>query len=125
MKEREKGTKEDLFLITNMRPLLPSLREKKRYMSIEIIGEKHVQTAEAFEVLRAKFNWLVGSLASAKANLRLLKESNNKMVIRVHRKFVDSVRAALCLTTEVSGQKVIFRTIRVSGSIANVKEESQ
>lgn len=106
-----------------MRPLLPSLREKKRYMSIEIIGDKPV--LEAFEALRAKFNWLVGSLASAKANLRLLKESNNKMVIRVHRKFVDSVRAALCLTTEVAGQKVIFRTIRVSGSIANVKEESQ
>ena len=104
-----------------MRPLLPSLREKKRYMRIEVISENPVKNIEAFETIRARFLTLVGSLAAVKANLRMIPEkSDEDIIIRVHRKFVDALRAALCLIDEIKGQKVIFRTTRVSGSISKV-----
>ncbi|HLD19430.1 MAG TPA: Rpp14/Pop5 family protein [Candidatus Nanoarchaeia archaeon] len=104
-----------------MRPLLPSLREKKRYMRIEIISEKPVKNTEAFETIKARFLALVGTLSGVKANLRLVPEKSDKdIVVRIHRKFVDALRATLSLSTEVNKQKIIFRTARVSGSISKV-----
>ncbi|MEK6968088.1 MAG: Rpp14/Pop5 family protein [Nanoarchaeota archaeon] len=90
-------------------------------MRIEVISEKPVKATEAFEVIKTKFTSLIGSLSAAKANLRAIPErSGNELIIRVHRKFVDAVRAALSLSTEVDGQKIVFRAIKVSGSIAKV-----
>ncbi len=107
-----------------MKPLLPSLREKKRYMAINVTISKPVQPSETYEAIRSSFRTLMGSLAAAKANIKLISEKSKpqRIIIRLHRNYVDAARAAICLIQTIGSEPALLSTTRVSGSLATAEE---
>ena len=105
---------------TKLKPILPSLREKKRYLVFEVISKEKINNAETISnaIWHCSLQFL-GQLGTAKAGLIVL---NNKWdsklqrgIIKVSHKHVDAVKAALTFATEIGNADVIFRSLGVSG----------
>ena len=105
---------------TKLKPVLPSLREKKRYLVFEVISKDIISegNAVANAILHYSFQFL-GQLGTAQAGIMVL---NNKWdsklqrgIIKVAHKHVDAVKAALTLADKIDNKKVIFRSVGVSG----------
>lgn len=99
-----------------MKNILPSLREKKRYIVFEAIERK--QNIEE-TIIESCLNFL-GSYNYGRAGIQVLKElgRDRKGVIRVNNKYVDHIRAALMLN-----KKPVIKCIGVSGTIKKAKEK--
>lgn len=125
-KKREK--KANLFSLkegTNyfkMRPILPSAREKKRYIVFEILSEEPLVNMETvYDALKKKARQWFGEFYASKLGLYLFLEKWNKArqrgLIKVNRKFVDTTKALFCLVTDSENKRLIMRSIKVSGTI--------
>ena len=88
--------------MAKLKPVLPSLREKKRYLVFEIISKKPVKEFSGV----SKAIWksildLSGVLGASKAGIWLLGDKFNKDkqtgIIKVNHKNVDLLKAALCV----------------------------
>ncbi|MFH2028200.1 MAG: Rpp14/Pop5 family protein [Nanoarchaeota archaeon] len=107
------------MLKKKIKPLLPSLREKKRYLAFEVLSKAKIN-AESIEqkILDSSLNYL-GQKGVSKAGIMVLKDKYNqelqKGLIRVNNKEVSNVRSALALIDKIDEQKVIVRTVGVSG----------
>ena len=105
---------------TKLKPVLPSLREKKRYLVFEVISKEKINDIEP--VSNAIWNsslQFLGQLGTAKAGLMVL---NNKWdsklqrgIIKVSHKHVDAAKAALMFAGKIGNHEVIFRSLGVSG----------
>ncbi len=98
-----------------MKPLLPSLKEKKRYLAFEVskpIKFKLVSKAIWDNVL----NYL-GTKGTAQAGIWLLndKYKKNKGLIRVSNKHVDDLKTSLALIKKIDNKDVIVKSLGVSG----------
>ena len=82
-----------------MKPLKPSMREKKRYL--KIIGEnldKNIEKA----ILE-----FIGSLGYAKASPKFIKKNKTSAILSVNRQSLDHVRASFALYPDkISVEKV-------------------
>jgi len=102
-----------------LKPILPSLKEKKRYLSFEILSETSIPAEIASKnIIESCLNFL-GIFEAGKASLMFLndKYSNNVGVIKVNHKHVDKVRTALALISKIENKEVIVRTRIVSGTL--------
>lgn len=98
-----------------IKPLSPSLREKKRYIAFEIVSEKDLSFKQVSETITSVILKFSGITGLAEAGLIILKEkfNKNKCVLRISTKCVDKVRASFCLTDK----SMILRTLGVSGML--------
>ena len=66
-----------------MRALLPTLKEKKRYILFEIISKDKITKDECGDAINKSCKELLGTLGCAKAGISFLKETykNNKGII--------------------------------------------
>lgn len=98
---------------------MPSLRERKRYLVFEVISKGKVSFNDLSKSLIKVVHSFLGELESAKANIKLLPDKwdreKQEGIIRINRKYVNHVKAALCLITKIKNRKVIIRSIWVSG----------
>ena len=108
--------------MTKQKPLLPTLKEKKRYLAIEIISDKKVD--DFSKVKRAIFDAIisfVGELGLSRMGLIFLTNKWNKdsqrAIVRVERSSLDEFRASLCLLKEIDGVPVIIKGLKASGMI--------
>jgi len=86
-----------------MKPLKPSMREKKRYLLVR--GKNLNQNIEK-AILE-----FIGVLGMSKTGLNWIKSEKDLAVISVNREMVDSVRASLCVWPEK------IRVEKVSGTL--------
>ena len=110
-----------------MKPLLPVLKERKRYILFEVKSKNKIENADVKkQVMKACLQFL-GELGMAKTGIQFLPETYNKEtgrgIIRVGHRYVDEVKSALALITHVGNQEVSFNTLKVSGVIDKVKKE--
>lgn len=103
-----------------LKPVLPSLREKKRYLVFEVISKERIKDANL--VSNAIFDFslkFLGQLGVAKAGLMMLNDKWNpelqRGILKVSNKHVDAVKAALIFANKVGDEEVIFRSVGVSG----------
>lgn len=89
-----------------IKPLLPVLKEKKRYILFE------ADSKMSDEDIKADLRGFIGDFGLAKAGLRFIKHKNNKEIIQVNNKSLDEIRAGLALIN-----KTRIRTLKVSGTI--------
>ena len=103
-----------------IKSLLPSLREKKRYLVFEIISKANITDFKEIEknILENTLRFL-GELGMAKAGILILKDKfdikKQKGIIRVSHKYVNELRASLALIQKINNQVVIVRSIGLSG----------
>ena len=113
---------------TKLKPVLPSLREKKRYMVFEVVSNKKITDASL--VSNAIWHYslqFLGQLGVAKAGLMVL---NNKWdaelqrgIIKVSHKHVDAVKAGLTFANKIGNTDIIFRSIGVSGILRKAESK--
>lgn len=108
--------------------ILPSLREKKRYVIFEVISRKSIQTKILMQAIHASFLTISGEVKAAFAGLyipaNLFNETAQKGIIRVNHTMVDTLRASFCRITMVMQQPVIIRSIGVSGTLQKAKQKT-
>jgi len=100
--------------------LLPSLREKKRYLAFEIISKGKISGFSAIStaINESALDYL-GTKGAAVAGIILLKErydpQRQRGIIRVNHKNVDHLRASLCFVESIGEGPVIVHSIGTSG----------
>ena len=105
-----------------MKTILPTLKEKKRYLAYEIMSDKQITFNNLEKDLKRNIINFLGELNYAKAGIILTKiYKNNKGILKLNNKYLNYVRAALTLTKKINSQNVIIKTNYVSGSIKKVK----
>lgn len=105
---------------TKLKPILPSLREKKRYLVFEVISKEKISdiglVSNAIESISSQ---LLGQLGVAKAAIMVLNNKwdaeHQRGIVKVNHKHVDALKAALALANKISGIDIIFRSLGVSG----------
>lgn len=113
---------------TKLKPVLPSLREKKRYIVFEVISRERIDDINRVSgaIMRCSLQFL-GQLGAAKAGIMVLNNKWNpalqRGVIKVSHKHVDAVKAALAFANRIDSADVIFRSIGVSGILRKAEQK--
>ncbi len=113
---------------SKIKPLLPSLREKKRYLAFEIISKAKIKRSDSvFKAITASAVGFMGELGCSKAGIKTLNdrwdEGSQKGVLRVSSKYVDATRTAISLVRQIDDNEVIVRTIGVSGILKKATQK--
>jgi RNase P/RNase MRP subunit POP5 len=104
--------------------LMPSLKEKKRYMNIEIIPfDEDKYIGRPLNELITKINKNLGIYDAAGAGIIPIDLKNNHALIRVSAKYLDRVKSTLLMISEIGEKKIILKTKKVSGSINKARLE--
>ncbi len=103
-----------------LKPVLPSLREKKRYLAFEIISKEKISDFSL--VSNAIFNHsfqMLGRIGTAKAGIiPLANKWNAKLqrgIIKVSHNHVDALKSSLIFAGKIGSNDIIIRSLGVSG----------
>ncbi len=101
-------------IVVKAKSLLPSLKEKKRYVVFEVLTKTSLETAKKQILSKAKE--LFGLYGLAKMNLRFLEDWNsNRGIVKVNNKYVDYLRSVFVLN------ELSIRTVSVSGMLKKAR----
>ncbi|MAG38553.1 hypothetical protein CMO90_00520 [Candidatus Woesearchaeota archaeon] len=106
-----------------VKQLLPSLKEKKRYVVYEIMSKKKFKNMSR-EIVK-KANSFLGLFESAEAGLQNI-DFNEKMqrgVLRVGVNKLDKLKMSLALINKLNDEEVTLHTIGVSGILKKAKNK--
>jgi len=113
---------------TKLKPVLPSLREKKRYLVFEVISKEKINDVNSVSnaIWHCSLQFL-GQLGVAKAGLMVLDNKWNPQIqrgiIKVSNRHVDAVKAALTFADKIDNKDAIFRSIGVSGILKKAENK--
>ena len=99
--------------------LLPSLRQKKRYVVVEVLAEKPLSWGEFKEGIEQTLLSFWGQFGLARAGPMLIPEKfkGQRGIIKVNNVYVDELKAALVLSTKIKNTPIILRSIATSGTL--------
>jgi ribonuclease P/MRP protein subunit POP5 len=110
-----------------LKPLLPSLKEKKRYLAFEIVSKGKIKAFS--EVSKAIWNAILsfsGTKGAAKMGAWVFPEQYNasaqRGLIRVSHTSLDELKASLALIKAIEEQPVAVRSIGASGIMAKTQK---
>ncbi|MBI4447570.1 ribonuclease P protein component 2 [Candidatus Woesearchaeota archaeon] len=106
-----------------MKPIPPTLREKKRYVAFEIATDVEMQEKMIKKAVNEAVIRFVGELGMAKAGLRFIEVKKNKALVMVNHKELDNVKAALTLIKEIDNHNALIKTLGVSGILKKAKNK--
>lgn len=120
--------------VKRLKPLMPSLREKKRYILYEVISKEDADINEVVREIDINCKNMLGTIELAKAGVIHLKKRYNPQtkrgVLRVNNKYVDKIITSMTLITKIKDKEAIIRSLYVSGilkkmlRIANDKNQA-
>jgi ribonuclease P/MRP protein subunit POP5 len=106
--------------MNKIKPILPSLRERKRYLAFEILSEGNIKDVSA--VSRAIWDSSLsfsGELGTAEAGIWFLADKYNaelqRGLIKVGHRHVDQLKAGLMMIDRIEREQAIVRSLGVSG----------
>ena len=110
------------------KPLLPTLREKKRYLAYEVIsGHKFNDAMDISKAIMDAAKDFLGNLGMAKAGIIAMDDQFNqklqKGMVRVNNKHLDSLRASLLFVEKISGNDVIIKSVGASGVLKKAQQK--
>ncbi|MBI2005214.1 MAG: ribonuclease P protein component 2 [Candidatus Aenigmarchaeota archaeon] len=104
--------------------LSPTLREKERYISFKIISEESVVYSDLESAIWSQLLDFYGELGVSQMSLRIVKNLYNEKeqiaVIKCNNKSVPKVIGGLGLITRLGESRVIFKILKVSGTIKSL-----
>jgi len=107
--------------MAKQKPLLPTLRERKRYLSFEVLSEKPVAKLDVARALENAGHTLLGDLGMAAAGVWFIDEKWNaetqQGMLRVSAAELDKMKAVLTLVQRIRDQDVSIRSLFASGMI--------
>ena len=105
--------------VMKIKPLLPSLRERKRYILYTVKGTDFIEKEFLYQMIKQ----FLGELGMSKAGVNILGNSSIKGIIRVNHDYVNEVKTALALINNYNNKDIKVESIKVSGVIKKVKGE--
>ena len=87
-----------------MKPLKPSMRERKRYL---LVSGKNLK-----ENIPKAIKDFIGVLGMSKTSLSFISSRNDFSVISINREMLDKVRASLCIWPEKMSVKMVSGTLK-------------
>ena len=105
-----------------MRPILPTLKERKHYILFKINSKHKRDKNEISDIVTKACLAFLGEFGYAKAGVSFLKETwnseNQSGIIAVNSKYTDQLKVALSLVKEVK-----IETLKTSGVINKLKQK--
>lgn len=103
-----------------LKSLLPTLKEKNRYLVFELISDGSISDFKAVSgQIAVKMSELVGDTGMAKANIVFIADAWNKEkqrgIIKVSHGYVHELKSALAFVEKIDGKDVILRSVGLSG----------
>ncbi|MBU0615236.1 MAG: hypothetical protein KJ601_04030 [Nanoarchaeota archaeon] len=102
-----------------MKPLLPTLKERKRYIAYEVISDQVTDADSVSSSIQKSVHEFIGRLGEEKAGMIFLKdkwsETKQRGLVRVNNKYVDHIKASMGLIKQINDRNVIVRSLGVSG----------
>jgi ribonuclease P/MRP protein subunit POP5 len=109
-----------------MKKVIPSLREKKRYLVFEVISKGKIAREHVMATVKNAYMSYLGQLEAGKAGVIVLgecyDEERQRGIIKVGHRHLDSLRASLSLARLSGGEPVIIRSMLVSGILGKAKD---
>ena len=111
-----------------LKPLLPTLKEKKRYLAFEIISKSKIRAfSEVSRAIWTSTLSFAGTKGAAKMGIWVFPEKynmeNQRGLIRVEHRNLDELKASLALINKIEEQPVIVRSIGASGILAKAERK--
>ena len=108
-----------------MKPVLSSLREKKRYVLFRVLSQEQLSFKGIGKSIKDHFLSLMGEYGYAKSGLMFLPEHWNKSkhtgIVKINHTSVPQLKMALSLIKTIEGEKVIVSSLGVSGILAKTQ----
>ncbi len=101
--------------------LLPSLREKKRYVAYRIICEGSYSFKDFKTAFLDDFKNMFGMYGLSRAGLEFIDLKDGVGIIRVSSKGLDNLRAVFCIIRKVNKHDVVLRSLGVSGMLKKAR----
>ncbi len=109
-----------------IKPILPSLREKKRYLVYKVISNENFDANEIEKAIRDSYLSAFGEIEAAKAGLIFLNKSFDKKrqkgIVKTSHKCLENLRYAMAITQNANNKKCIISSIGCSGIIKKTKK---
>jgi len=104
---------------------LPSLKSKKRYITFKVHSDEKMLFENVKDaVMNSILNW-IGERGAAEAHVWVIRNLWNGReqtgCIQCNHNTVDEIKTALALIHQIGDQKVVFQTLKVSGTIKSLK----
>ncbi len=105
--------------------ILPSLRERNRYMAFEIISDSDIERGDVVKAVWNSVLQFLGELGASRTSLWVMEwdDKKKKGILKVNHKSVDEVRSALALVKEINRERVILHILGVSGTVKRTREK--
>ena len=108
-----------------MKILMPTLREKERYIAFQIISEESVTYADLEAAVWNTMLDFFGEYGTSLSSMWLIKnlydDQQQVGVIRCNNESVPAVLAALGLITRMGDIRVIFKVLKISGTLKGLR----
>ncbi|MDA3855830.1 MAG: hypothetical protein PF569_06210 [Candidatus Woesearchaeota archaeon] len=111
---------------TKLKPILPVLREKKRFIKIKLESKKKYDFKTLSYSLNNQILYYLGAIDFGKGGVWILKDKFNfedqTAIIKVSTKFKDKTLAALTLINKIDNDEIKLEIIRISGTLKGVEK---
>ena len=99
-----------------LKPMMPTLRERKRYVVYRVLSKRHVKKDLSSDII-VKLRSLLGVFDSASAGVLNVEynQAKQKGILRVSHTSLDKVRAGLAMLS--MGAESLIQVIGVSGTL--------
>lgn len=110
--------------MVKLKPLLPTLKEKKRYLVYEVLSKSKLEEDLSIEIVK-KVTSLLGIFDSAKAGIQSIEYdiAKHKGILRVTVKEVDKLKISLALINKLNDKEIMIRTIGASGILKKARSK--
>lgn len=107
-----------------LKSLLPSLKEKKRYLVFQLVAKNNIKNAHK-EVTK-QLNSLLGIFDSANAAIMPVSynEKTNKGILKISNKSKDKVFGAMTFIKEINKVSLIVKPIYLTGILNKAKQKT-
>lgn len=105
--------------------ILPSLKQKKRYLVFEIISENKFSASDVEEAVLGSLHDFIGILGMANAAPLFIKDkfTNNRFILKVSNKYTDEAKVAVSLIKSIKNQSLIITSLLTTGMIKKAYNE--
>ena len=106
-----------------MKPLPPTLREKRRYLAFEVMSASKIRRDNFISELQSASQSLLGDVGASQCNLWLINFDATRGILRCARDKTTLARAVLATIDKIERGNVSIRVLGISGTIKGVTEK--
>ncbi len=110
-----------------MKPLLPSLKERKRYVVFHVMSDLAVDGSQTFAAIHESMQEMYGQYGLAQAGMQFIAEKWNmgkqRGMIRINHDQTDKLKASLVFINTINNSYVTIHSVGTSGILGKAHKK--